>query len=175
MGGTDFLTKNVVGEEKAWTGSGGGFSDHFSPPSYQAEMVASYLRTASALPDRSKFNASGRGFPDVAALGGAQNKYCFVMDRKPIGACGTSTATPVVATMVARLNTVRHAKGHASLGFLNPLFYRHPEAFNDVTKGCNCGKVANGCERRLGFPAVRGWDAATGLGTPNFEKLLSLI
>eukprot|EP01052_Picozoa_sp_SAG31_P044813 SAG31_NODE_7951_length_1556_cov_0.888813_3_plen_81_part_01 len=35
-----FIPTPRDGEEKAWTGSGGGFSDHFSPPSYQAEMVA---------------------------------------------------------------------------------------------------------------------------------------
>ncbi len=40
-------------------------------------------------------------------------------------------------------------------------------AFNDVTNGTNvaCGMA--------GFPAARGWDPVTGLGTPNFERLLA--
>ena len=69
---------------------------------------------------------------------------------------------------------MRAAHGKPSLGFVNPLFYKHPEAFHDVTKGCNGGKVANACKRKLGFPAVPGWDAATGLGTPDFQKLVKV-
>ena len=41
--------------------------------------------------------------------------------------------------------------------------------FHDITKGNNfaCGK--NGT---LGFITAPGWDPVTGLGTPDFQKLL---
>lgn len=50
----------------------GGFSDTFSIPSWQADVVAEYLSAASAagvLPSSSLFNSTGRAYPDVAALG----------------------------------------------------------------------------------------------------------
>ena len=59
------------------------------------------------------------------------------------------------------------------LGFLNPLFYANPGAFNDVTTGVNCG--TGGCGKGHGFPAIAGWDAATGLGTPNYAELAKVI
>ena len=41
----------------------------------------------------------------------------------------------------------------------------HPSAFNDVTSGIN--DMGTG----KGFSAGKGWDPATGLGTPNFEEM----
>jgi tripeptidyl-peptidase-1 len=79
VGGTDFATRSVIGQEKAWNSGGGGFSNHFTIPSFQREAVEQYKKTASAagkLPDQTLWNASGRGYPDVAALGGQQNSYC---------------------------------------------------------------------------------------------------
>lgn len=174
VGGTDFVVKNQIGEEKAWYGSGGGFSYKFGRPSYQAAAVSSYLAKAKAagmLPAKpSAWNSTGRGFPDVAALGGVQNKYCIVAKRNT-GAAGTSAATPVLATTFAKLNVLRAAKGKPPLGFVNPLLYRHPEAFHDVTKGCNS---RSDCSKRYGFAALPGWDPTTGLGTPKWEGLVKM-
>ena len=96
---------------------------------------------AKEISSPSAWNASGRGFPDVAALGGGKNKYC-IFAQHATGAYGTSAATPVLATVVAKLNRLRSAAGKSPLGFVNPLFYKHPEAFHDVTHGCNGGKSA---------------------------------
>ena len=177
VGGTDFAVKNVIGEEVAWTGSGGGFSYQFRPPAYQTAAVAAYFQAnASGMPDASKYNASGRGFPDVSALGGAKNRYCIYSNGKNKVAYGTSASTPVIAAMTAKLNAIRIGNGKPPLGFVNPLFYQHPEAFQDVTKGCNCGKVYDGCSRGgIGFPATKGWDPVTGLGTPDWDKLAALM
>ena len=41
--------------------------------------------------------------------------------------------------------------------------------FHDITKGDN---DACGPDGSLGFRAAPGWDPLTGLGTPDFEKLL---
>merc|ERR1712100_610601 len=48
--------------------SGGGFSNISSMPEYQKAAVAAYLKT-DQLPPASMYNAKGRGYPDVSALG----------------------------------------------------------------------------------------------------------
>ena len=45
IGGTDFSTPGSIGAETAWSGSGGGFSDTFVIPKYQAAAVAKYKET----------------------------------------------------------------------------------------------------------------------------------
>merc|ERR1712166_1248056 len=64
------------------------------------------------------------------------------------------------------LNNARLAAGKPALGFLNPFIYQNAAAFNDVTSGKNNAGSGNG------FTAVKGWDAATGFGTPDYTKLL---
>jgi tripeptidyl-peptidase-1 len=69
VGGTDFATKSSIGEESAWSCGGGGFSDTFSQPSWQSNVVAAYLKNAAAagvLPSSSYFNSSGRAYPDIS-------------------------------------------------------------------------------------------------------------
>jgi hypothetical protein len=49
-----------------------------------------------------------------------------------------------------------------------------PECFQDVTQGSNrC--TESGCTCKEGFGATAGWDAASGLGTPNFGRLVEAI
>ncbi|KAL1499136.1 hypothetical protein AB1Y20_013647 [Prymnesium parvum] len=171
VGGTDFATAGVIGDEKAWTDGGGGFSDTFAMPSYQQAAVSAYLSSAEAnLPKASLFNAKGRGYPDVAALAGTQNPYCVVTSGGFEGVGGTSAASPVVAAIFARLNGLRLAKGGKPLGFLNPFIYQNAAAFNDVKQGVNTGGGGAG-----GFQAIGGWDAATGVGTPDYGKLAQLV
>lgn len=174
VGGTDFVTQEI-GEEKVWSNGGGGFSDHFGIPAYQAEMVAGFKANSSAmglLPPAHLYNDTGRGYPDVAALGGQKAPYCVATRGSFMGVAGTSASTPVVGGIIAKLNGLRLAKGGKPLGFLNPFLYANPGAFNDVTKGKNPGGSILG---RYGFTAIRGWDPASGLGTPNFSALSKLV
>lgn len=170
VGGTDFYG-TTIGEETAWRSGGGGFSDTFPIPAYQKDAVASYkkdLAAAGLLPDASLYNDTGRGYPDVAALGGTKDPYCINIGRWA-GVAGTSAACPVVSAIFARLNSILLAKGKPPLGFLNPFIYAHPEAFQDVTHGINSDT------QTAGFTAIKGWDAATGWGTPNFEALKKIV
>jgi len=170
VGGTDFKVASTIGEETTWKDGGGGFSNTFAIPSYQADAVAAY-KNSTELPDQRFWNNTGRGYPDVSALAGIQNAYCVVTAGLFAGVGGTSASCPVVAGIVAKLNEIRLSKGSPALGFLNPFLYQNPSAFNDVTTGRNSGSA-----RPLsGFPAAVGWDAATGLGTPDFEKLSALM
>ena len=79
VGGTDFVTKTTIGDEMAWVDGGGGFSNHFEIPSFQASAVAAF-KNASAqkglLPPAAMYNNTGRGYPDVSALAGEQNREC---------------------------------------------------------------------------------------------------
>jgi len=170
VGGTDFVTKSVIGDEMAWTDGGGGFSDTFTQPSWQSSAVSTYLSTASLPPSR-YYNSAGRGYPDVAALGGTNNPYfvAYSGGAKTAGVGGTSASCPVVAAVFAQLNDIRLKNGKSSLGFLNPFIYQYSSAFNDVTSGTNSGAGS------YGFEAVAGWDPATGVGTPNFAKLSALM
>lgn len=58
---------------------------------------------------------------------------------------------------------------HTRTASSGPQIYSHifRSAFHDVTTGSNPGCATDG------FPATRGWDPVTGLGTPNFPLLLS--
>ena len=74
--------------------------------------------------------------------------------------------------MVSLINEARLKAGKPQMGFMNPFFYKNPDAFFDVTKGTNAiGRGTGPLE--YGFHAAKGWDAATGLGTPLFDKLLA--
>jgi tripeptidyl-peptidase-1 len=165
VGGTDFLGY-TVGDEQAWSAGGGGFSDTFDIPAYQADAVAAYkARSDANLPDQSYWNNTGRGYPDVAALGGQKTSYCVKGSMLWEGVAGTSASSPVVAGIFARLNGLRLAAGKPALGFLNPFIYQNPQAFFDVTHG------KNNANQKDGFQATEGWDPATGHGTPNYEAL----
>ena len=170
VGGTDFATHSVIGDEKAWSSGGGGFSDTFPIPAYQAAAVATYKKRPDAnLPPQSMWNNTGRGYPDLAALGGPGNPYCIGAGSLMLGIYGTSAACPVAAAIMARLNAERLKTNGAPLGFLNPWLYKNPQMFHDVTQGVNNDGHKNG------FSAVAGWDAATGLGTPNFAEMVKAL
>jgi tripeptidyl-peptidase I len=127
VGGTNFAEQSTIGEEVVWSGSGGGFSDTFSVPSYQAEAVAAYKASADNMPPQSYWNSSGRGYPDISALAGLVNPYCVAFGGSAVrygGVGGTSAASPVSAGVFAQLNNLLLAAGKPQLGFLNPFIYQ---------------------------------------------------
>jgi tripeptidyl-peptidase-1 len=69
----------------------------------------------------------------------------------------------------ALLNNVRLAKGGKPLGFLNLFIYQNAAAFQDVTAGDNKQRG------KYGFDALKGWDPATGVGTPDYAALAKLV
>jgi tripeptidyl-peptidase-1 len=172
VGGTNFAGDGI-GDEEVWNAGGGGFSNTFGIPAYQAAAVAAYKANPAAnLPDPTKlvWNNTGRGYPDIAALGGTKTPYCIATGGRFTGVAGTSAACPVAAGVFAKLNGIRLAAGKKPLGFLNPFIYKNPSGFHDVTQGMN-----NAPPNKLGFTAIKGWDASSGMGTPNFEALSKLI
>eukprot|EP01137_Pigoraptor_chileana_P011160 Opistho-2@61610 len=157
-------------KESAWSSGGGGFSNVFPQPAFQAEAVAAYLASGVA-PDAKFFNKTGRAYPDIAAFA---TGYQIVYNGATEDVGGTSCSAPTVAGIVALLNDVRLNAGKPTLGHLAPLLYElgksHPEAFNDIVNGSNPGGI--GCP---GFKATKGWDPATGWGSPNYGILKGLV
>jgi len=177
VGGTNFATKSVIGEESTWDCGGGGFSDTFARPSWQEDAVTNYISKATAagvLPDQNLWNSTGRAYPDVSALGGQTNPYCVGIKGGSFGGvAGTSASCPVVAGIFAQLNDVRLKAGKSPLGWLNQLIYSAEAAacFNDVNDGSmnNCNKGT------VGFAALDGWDPATGYGSINYSCMAGII
>ncbi|KAJ8072957.1 hypothetical protein PM082_019820 [Marasmius tenuissimus] len=156
---------STPGEEVASRFSSGGFSEYFSRPSYQDTAVTTYLQ-AIGNDNSGRFNRNGRAYPDVAARG---YPIAIVNGGSRDIVQGTSASSPIFASVIALINDRLVAAGKPVLGFLNPFLYAHPEALFDTTTGINDGPNC----REAGFRSVSGWDAATGLGTPNFNALLT--
>lgn len=159
--------------------SGGGFSNYFDAPEWQTSHIKSYFDEvelnftgyADAGTNFSDvgdgvYHLGGRGYPDVSAIGDYFVLYAEGGWHK-VG--GTSLSAPIWGAVLTLVNEHRLAANMSTVGFVNEILYAHPEVFTDVTEGSNpnCGST--------GFKAAAGWDPVTGLGTPNFPKLLSLL
>ena len=184
--------------------SGGGFSLVASQPPWQANAVRTYLASGALLPKPGEFNATNRGYPDVAAF--AHNIAAFqdglVQVGVPVGhgsstgaalEChlrpppssaphlqldGTSAAAPIVAAYIAAANAQRVALGKPTLGFVNPAIYsiaaRQTGAFTDIVEGDNT--CTGVCKAGCsGYGAAKGWDAVTGWGSPVVSVLLPAL
>lgn len=155
--------------------SGGGFSNRFARPKYQAEAVQAYLDSHVPQLPSETFNRSGRAYPDVSAV--AVNLTVFVdISLEYVG--GTSASTPLWASLITLVNEKRLAVGKATVGFLNPTLYKNKQIFTDIIEGGNDGVDFAGSEGSCvgkGFNATEGWDPVTGLGTPKFDELLNVF
>jgi subtilase family serine protease len=175
VGATRFAGQKVGGEEVASDqfGSGGGFSTQFaqSPDAtWQSAMVAAYIRGAPQLAPAGSFPPLGRATPDVSTIGEGYHVYAGGRDG-PVG--GTSASTPTFAALISLLNEARLQAKMPPMGFVNPFVYKHADtAFFDVVKGTNAiGRGTGPLE--YGFNCTKGWDPATGVGTPHFGRLLA--
>ncbi len=183
VGGTN-LTADAVsgkyGSETTWDESaifgqpaagGGGFSELFKRPNYQDGFV----------------NSGKRGLPDIAYNAGINGGVLvFITDPTDpafvdvfiVG--GTSAGSPQWAgltTLIDQLNGGR-------VGKLNPALYSlagkksYSSFFHDITTGQNglpdLTPDFPGTPVK-GFNATKGWDAATGLGTPIADTLVPAI
>jgi kumamolisin len=136
---------------------GGGVSDVWPLPSYQAN---------AGVPTSASGGHAGRGVPDVAGNADPVTGYLVVVDgqQEPIG--GTSAVAPLWAGLIARL---AQATGKR-FGLLQPMLYAGvapgvaQTGFNDIVEGNNGA-----------YKAGPGWDACTGLGSPNGAALLNLL
>ena len=148
----------VVWNDGAGAGAcGGGVSDAFPVPSWQANV---------AVPPRIGSNTAGRGVPDVAADADPATGYNVYFDGKATVIGGTSAVAPLWAALVCRLT---QSLGRP-LGLLQPVVYANAAAgkattgFRDITTGNNGA-----------YQAKSGWDPCTGLGVPIGTILLAVL
>jgi kumamolisin len=159
-GGTSLrASASAISGEAVWNdgadggASGGGISSFFATPAWQASLIA-----VSA--QGKKLPLTQRGVPDVAGNADPETGYQVRVDGSASVIGGTSAVAPLWAALIARLNQLSGKQA----GLLNPQLYRAPAAFRDITQGDNGD-----------FAAAAGWDACTGLGSPNGAALLAKV
>jgi kumamolisin len=148
-----------IGSETVWNdgaqggASGGGVSGFFARPAWQADLSVRSANGASTA-------LTQRGVPDVAGDADPETGYIVRVDGAAAVIGGTSAVAPLWAALIARINQLT---GHAA-GYVNPRLYANPQALRDITTGNNGS-----------FAAAPGWDACTGLGSPNGAALRGVI
>jgi kumamolisin len=151
-----------VSAESVWNDSpssatGGGVSDVFDLPPYQTDANV----PASVNPG----HGTGRGVPDVAGDADPNTGYRIRVHGQDAVIGGTSAVAPLWAALLALINQ----KLGSPLGFVNALLYGQGATgggFNDIVDGNNGAG---------GYKAGPGWDACTGLGTPDGTTLSEVI
>lgn len=145
------------GAETVWNNgadngaTGGGVSDAFDQPQRQS---------GAGVP------GSGRGVPDVAGDADPQTGYQVLVDGSQLVIGGTSAVAPLWAALIARL---AQATGGLLHGFADQAYTgasagTSPAGFRDITSGDNGA-----------YSAGPGWDACTGLGSPDGSALLQRL
>jgi subtilase family serine protease len=164
VGGTDLTTQSAGGawsSETAWSDGGGGISPNKIPiPSWQVATAAGCSNCSQTL----------RNAPDVSANSNFTFYVCA--DQTTCTANeygGTSFAAPMWAGYLALVNQQAVANGNPVLGFINPAIYgiglgsSYTTDFHDIVAGSN------------GYAAVKGFDLATGWGSPNGNALITAL
>ena len=146
VGGTSLtLSGSNYVSESAWSGSGGGYSQYETEPSYQRSAQTSGRRSS---PDVSYDASPGTGFAvyDSVSVNGQSGWF-------RIG--GTSAGAPQWASLVAIADQGLTLAGKSTLGNAQSLIYSLSSSdFHDVSSGSN------------GYAAKAGYDLVTGRGTP---------
>ncbi len=169
----------------AATGAGGGgSSQYWGEPSYQQGAGIAGTSTNCSL---AKANTPCREVPDISADADEFTpyaEYCTGNANTPQSVCGTfsqnqpvpgwfgiggtSLSSPLISAMVADRDSFQH---HRTGNFNNVIYqdYRGDPSFffHDIT---GYGHVAKGNGL---FPAVPGYDQATGVGTPKMYAIVT--
>ncbi len=161
VGGTS-LYVNVNGSynsETTWAGGGGGISSVWSIPSWQAPVISSPSNGSHTM----------RNVPDVALDSDPNTGYLIYFNNGWYIFGGTSCAAPLWAAFWSLVNQGRANAGQASLGFPNPVLYQlnqtsaYASGFHDIKDLSTNGY----------YPAVNGYDLATGWGTFIADALIT--
>ena len=159
-GGTNVQAANgQIGSESVWNdganggAGGGGVSVFFARPAWQDGLIAASTKGSNG-------PLQMRGVPDVCGDADPNSGYDVRVDGNDVVIGGTSAVAPLWAGLIARLNS----NSSSSMGYINPRLYKNPSALRDVKQGNNGD-----------FSAAPGWDACTGLGSPNGPALSAAL
>jgi kumamolisin len=156
---TGSLYNEIVWNDGAGGATGGGVSDMFPLPAFQAGV--------GVPPSGNDGTSTGRGVPDVAADADPNTGYDVVVDGGWSVIGGTSAVAPLYAGLLA---VIIACKGYP-LGFCTPYLYSliGTNVFADITNGNNQVAPAPG------YAAGTGWDPCTGLGRIDGNMLLANV
>jgi subtilase family serine protease len=172
--------------ETGWVPAGGGYSILFSRPDFQNVLPpgSTFVGSSVGAPGP---NTNMRGVPDIALQASATTGVLIYITLPPDGSSGlicagvpcstgwydiggTSASSPQWAGLIA----IADQMAGRDLGYINPALYqiannpaKYASDFFDVTANCNQTDPAI-----PGYCASQGWDAVTGLGTPNAAKII---
>jgi kumamolisin len=168
-GGTTLSTNGAGGTYKSETtwnqgsaaagAGGGGISTIWTLPSYQTGVISA----------ASKGSTTFRNVPDVSLDANPNTGYSVYYTGKWEIYGGTSCAAPLWAAFTGLVNQSRVTAGSSPLGFANPPIYaaatstNYSSLFHDIADGST----------NLYYPAVTGYDDATGWGSFNGANLLA--
>ena len=142
-------------------GTGGGISDLFPVPAFQANVK---------LPPSVNAGRVGRGVPDVAGDAAPSSGYVIVVDGKREVVGGTSAVAPLWAGLTALINE----RATTPVGFLPTWLYPQIRAGRKLTV-----EITSGNNRpegsQLGYGAGPSWNACTGLGRPDGKALFAAL
>jgi kumamolisin len=179
VGGTTIRSKGSKQPDVVWkegTGmratnggsTGGGTSAEFPRPNWQKNIKANSVNPGAivgrCIPDLSA-NADWNASPYLLVVGGS---------AQPNG--GTSAATPLVASLLTRINEKRPA--NKRIGYLTPVLYQAKGGRGATVGSAGCTDVISGNNTTAhvgGYSAAAGYDAASGWGTPDGEKLMKAL
>ena len=165
--------------------TGGGFAYAVPAGYYQATATQAYLsRTDIPFPPQSYgWSPSNRGIPDVVLYGAGASVLIYDQSGVPgivgSGHPGTSLSAPRFGALMLYLIDKSLQLTGQPLGFINPLLYQmqadNAALFNDITTGNNnCTQGGAPCPSG-GWTAAPGWDAVTGLGSPNIGSMVTYL
>jgi kumamolisin len=160
VGGPTGISSETVWNNRDGWATGGGVSEFFPLPSFQSGAgVPKSINAGGTV---------GRGVPDISGNADSDTGYITRVDGQNTVIGGTSAVAPLWAGLIALLNQGRPKL----IGFLAPKLYALKASDNalfDITSG------DNGVNSVTGYAAKTGWDACTGLGSPNGAKLLAAL
>jgi subtilase family serine protease len=166
VGGTDLVTKGAGkawASETVWVDGGGGISPDHLP-------IASWQKLKGVITKANEGSTKYRNGPDVSANSNFSFYVCA--DQTTCTANlygGTSFAAPMFAGYLALANQQAAAHGDKPPGFINPTIYPlglgsgYHTDFHDITVGSD------------GLPATKGYDLASGWGSPNTDGLINAL
>lgn len=159
-----YHSETVWNEPDFHAAGGGGFSTLFPTPSFQRGL-----------------HLSSRGVPDISYNAGINTGVLAVWSSSGQGADlvfqfgGTSAGSPQWAGLAVLADQL----GRHRIGDINPSLYAlahgflYGQLFHDITVGDNTLHGAGITVQ--GFAAARGWDPASGIGTPKANALVPAL
>ena len=151
--GGDVAGESVWNDGAQGGAGGGGVSSFFPLPAWQQGLHVTRTSSNGAA-------LTMRGVPDVSGDADPETGYAVRIDGTDTVIGGTSAVAPLWAGLIARIN----AANGDPVGYINPTLYAEPRALRDVTTGDNGD-----------FVAGPGWDACTGLGSPDGSQIAALL